>query len=125
VRVRELIDGDWVVGRKWAGDSKGDIRRLIYEGNSGGISARGCCGRWNRVEGRRLCRRVNGLGRWKRRIEEARHTSKKLEEFEVRHLVGVVELSNKLQLHEPKQSTGHRLTGLSFRMAWLQDFEPS
>jgi hypothetical protein len=49
----------------------------------------------------------------------------KLEEFEVRHLARVVELSNKLQLHEPKQSTGHRLTGLSFRMAWLRDFEPS
>jgi hypothetical protein len=58
--AEEFIDGDWLVGRKWAGDSKGDIRRLIYGGNSGGILARGCCGRWNWVEGRRLCGRVNG-----------------------------------------------------------------
>jgi hypothetical protein len=37
--AEEFIDGDWLVGRKWAGDSKGDIRRLIYGGNSGGILA--------------------------------------------------------------------------------------
>jgi hypothetical protein len=52
------------------------------------------------VEGRRLCGRFNTLGRWKRRVEEARHASKKVEEFEVRQLAGVVELSNKPQLQQ-------------------------
>ena len=36
-----------------------------------------------------------------------------------------MELSNKLQLPRPKHCTDHCLTGSSFRMAWLRDFEPS
>jgi hypothetical protein len=77
------------------------------------------------VEGRRLCERVNALGRWKRRIEEARHASKRLRNLKLGNLLEWFGAFEQAAAARPKQCTGHCLTGSSFRMAWLRDFEAS
>lgn len=83
--ARKSIDGRLVGRTKMT--QKVMSEGLSMDGTAEGYWHEGCCGRWNRVEGRRLCERLNALGRWKRRIEEARHASKRSRNLKLGNLL--------------------------------------